>query len=346
MDGMNNALFTVDNEGKVSYVNNSFAKLTGYIPDEIMKKDIKILFIPTDLHNINDLGDDIDKLQTQIISKDFDLFPVEISVRPFSIENKTGRIFTAIDMRDRIEIEKRQVEMQKMRSDFNSMIVHDLKNPLSIIMGFAEMLESQTIGDLNQKQTDFVAKIVDSSEQLLKLTNEILEISKFESGKMPLKIQELDISDLINQIVQTQQLSFKKKDISFIEKKIDFPVLKGDVDKLNRLFTNLIINALKFSKQKGTISIHYDFTTRNKNQNFIIVEVQDTGVGIPKKDLPAIFSKYKQAENRAKISEKGTGLGLAICKMIVEAHKGKISVKSEGGLGTSFFVELPIEEIP
>ncbi|MCB0280273.1 MAG: response regulator, partial [Calditrichaeota bacterium] len=217
MDGMNNALFTVDNDGKISYVNNSFTKLTGYIPDEIIRKDIKILFIPTDLHNINDLGDDIEKIQTQIISKDFDLFPVEISVRPFSIENKTGRIFTAIDMRDRIEIEKRQLEMQKMRSDFNSMIVHDLKNPLSIIMGFAEMLESQTIGELNQKQSDFVAKIVDSSEQLLKLTNEILEISKFESGKMPLKMQELDISDLINQIVQTQQLSFKKKDISFIE---------------------------------------------------------------------------------------------------------------------------------
>ncbi|MCB0279045.1 MAG: ATP-binding protein, partial [Calditrichaeota bacterium] len=128
--------------------------------------------------------------------------------------------------------------------------------------------------------------------------------------------------------------------------KIDLPIVKGDVDKLNRLFTNLIINAIKFSKQKGTITVHYDFTTRNKNQHFLIVEVQDTGVGIPKKDLAEIFSKYKQAENRDKISDKGTGLGLAICKMIVESHNGKISVKSEVGLGTSFFVELPIEEIP
>ena len=345
MDGMSNAIFTVENDGKISYVNRSFTKLTGYTNDEIIRKDIRLLFVPSDLTNINEMGTEIDRVETQLISKEFELIPVEISIRPYSIENKAGKIFTVTDLRDHLELEKKQVEIEKIRSDFNSMIIHDLKNPLSIIMGFAEMLQTEAVGQLNDKQREFMSKITESSDHLLTLTNEILDISKYEAGRMPLKRVEVYISDVIGQIIQTQSLQLKKKEIEILENKIEMPLIFGDPDKLYRLFTNLINNAIKFTKNKGQIQINYSINSSADGKTYLVTEVKDNGVGIPKDDIAKIFHKYKQASNKDKGDEKGTGLGLAICKLISEAHDGSITVKSEVSVGTSFFIHLPIFDV-
>ena len=345
MDRLSNAIFTVDNEDRIRYVNTAFTRLTGYKPDAILKKSIRMLFIPSDLQNLFELGDKVKEIETQIISKDFSLIPVAVTITRYQADNKqSGRIFSIIDLRDKLELEKQQVELEKMRNDFTSMIIHDLKNPLSIIIGFAELLESNSLGELNEKQDEFVNKIIQSSEELLNLTNEVLEVSKYEAGKMPLKMSDVEISTIINEVADSQALGFKNKNIEFKEHDIEIEVFMGDPDKLKRLFTNLMSNALKFTPENGRIECIYKVFTEEE-QEYIDIEIKDNGVGIPKEDLPNIFSKYKQSEkNQKHTADKGTGLGLSICKLISEAHDGSIRAESEQGQGTSFIVTLPVNK--
>jgi PAS domain S-box-containing protein len=344
MSRQSNAIFTVNNNNTISFANEAFTDLTGYKSSEIVNKDIKILFIPSELSMLEELGE-IKEVETTIISKNFDMLPVSVTITGFEIDSRqSGRIISVIDMRDRKAIEAQQLEMAKMRQDFNSMIVHDLKNPLSIIIGFSELILNETLGDLSDKQKDFMSKIVASSEDLLTLTNEILEVSKYEAGQMSLSFGDVDISALVNDVAVSQSLGFRNKSIEFIEEKIDLPTVTADRDKIKRLLTNLFSNALKFTPENGTISVLYRLQVIDK-RDFISITVKDSGVGIPPEDVANIFSKYKQSKtNQRHTEDKGTGLGLAICKMILESHGGDIEVESEVNVGTSFIATLPVEQ--
>lgn len=345
MERLSNAILTVDENDKITYVNTAFNKLTGYQSGEILRKDLRILFIPSDLTNLLEIGEKAQNVETQIINKDFELLPVEVTMTKYEPDSKKSyRIFSFNDLRERYEVEKHQLELDKMRSDFNSMIIHDLKNPLSIIIGFAELMQSNALGDLNEKQGDYVNKIISSSEQMLKLTNEMLEISKYEAGKMHLKYSQVNVSEVIEEIATSQTLMFKKKNIEFNEHKIDIPLISGDQDKLKRVFNNLIGNAIKFTPENGNIDVYYKLQSDN-NKTYLLVEVRDNGVGIPEDDLKNLFNKYKQsARNKAFTSDEGTGLGLAICKMISESHNGSIYAQSIENKGSSFFVKLPVSQ--
>jgi PAS domain S-box-containing protein len=342
MERQSNAIFTVNNNNALSFANEAFTNLTGYKSDEIHNKDIKILFIPSELKTLEELGE-AKEIESTIISKGFDMLPVSVTITRYEIDSKqSGRIFSVIDLRDRKALEAQQFEIAKMRQDFNSMIVHDLKNPLSIIIGFAELISNESLGSLSEKQKDFMGKIIASSEELLNLTNEILEVSKYEAGKMPLSFSDTDISALIQDVVVSQSLGFRNKSIEFIEHKIELPILQVDRDKMKRLFTNLFSNALKFTPENGKIEVFYKPVKKNDGQ-YLEISVKDSGVGIPSEDVATIFSKYKQSKsNQRHTRDKGTGLGLAICKMIVESHGGEIEVHSEVNVGTTFVSTIPL----
>lgn len=344
MSRQSNAIFTVNNNNTISFANEAFTDLTGYQDKEIVSKDLKILFIPSELTMLEELGE-VKEVETTIISKNFDMMPVSVTITSFEIDNRqSGRIISVIDLRDRKALEAQQLEMAKMRQDFNSMIVHDLKNPLSIIIGFSELIHNESLGELTGKQKDFMSKIIASSEDLLTLTNEILEVSKYEAGQMSLSFGDVDISALVNDVAVSQSLGFKNKSIEFYEDKIELPIVTADRDKIKRLLTNLFSNALKFTPENGKISVLYKLLSED-GKEFVEISVKDSGVGIPPEDVGNIFNKYKQSKkNQRHTEDKGTGLGLAICKMIMESHGGDIEVESEVNVGTTFIATLPVEQ--
>jgi PAS domain S-box-containing protein len=343
MDRLSNAIFTVDSQDRINYVNNAFCKLTGFHVNEIMRKDIKILFIPSDLQSLNEMGEKVKNVESHILNKEFELIPIEVTITGYEIDSKKhGRVFSIFDLRDKYQLEKQEIQMKTIQEDFNSMIIHDLKNPLSVIVGYSELLTNQTDEKLTSRQIDYINKIVQSSEHVLKLTNEMLEVSKYESGMMSLKTSFVNILEILEEVANSQSLTFKKKNINYINNAIELPGFLADSEKLRRLFTNLIGNALKFTDYNGTITCNYKLF-KIQNVEFVEIEIKDNGVGIPLEDINQIFVRYKQSSKNSKLSgDDGSGLGLTICKMIAEGHKGSIRVTSEENVGTSFYVSLPV----
>jgi PAS domain S-box-containing protein len=340
LDRLYNGVFIVDQNDKIIYANHSVLELVAYTKTEVIGKEAKLFFSRTDFMYLKELGSTINDIETHLLNKKFEFCPVKLSTRRIELDdNEWGIIYTVSDIRTTLQLEIKDVEIEAMKNELNSMVLHDLKSPLTSILGFADMLQSKIPGELSDKQSGFIQKIIEASERMLNMTSEVLEVSRLESGYVPLHLRKITINDVIGRVLDSQALFFKKRDIEYIEEKIELPEILGDYDKLYRMFTNLISNALKFTPVGGKIYINYKI----KNY-FLIIEVKDTGVGIPQENLSIVFNKFNQAENAEFIENKdnGTGLGLAICKLIVEAHHGDIYAESQLNKGTSIFVKLPI----
>lgn len=238
------------------------------------------------------------------------------------------------------DLEKTRLEKElRLKSDFTAMLVHDLRSPLTAIIGYSDMLNEMP-DQMDVKKTGQV--IHRSSEKMLALINDMLELSKFEAGKMGLEKKEVDIAGTVMEIVEIMSPLFKKRNIELV---CDFqPAAKEtnlsiDVEKIGQVITNFLSNAAKFTPRQGNVTIKA-FKT---NSDFVKVSVTDNGPGIPPDKQEFLFDKYVQFSKGKKT--KGTGLGLAVSKMIIEAHGGKIGYEpAEGGNGSTFYFSLPIAQ--
>jgi signal transduction histidine kinase len=234
-----------------------------------------------------------------------------------------------------IELEK----AAKQQADFSAMIVHDLRSPLSTIMGVMEMMQGGLLGDLNADQNQWLARVRNNAAGLVELVSDFLDISKLEAGRVELSRAPTDISKLIQEAVENFGPVARSKNIELIDRtEVLLPAIKVDSRRLGQVLSNLVSNALKFTGANGSIKLH----ARHDLRSGIIVEVQDTGMGIPQHEIPTLFQKYRQTSSGKTSEHKGSGLGLVIAKMIIEAHGGKIWVESEEGKGTMFAFKLPI----
>ena len=230
-------------------------------------------------------------------------------------------------------------ELDKMKDDFLHSITHDLRNPMTSIRGFIKFLSDGIAGPLNEQQKKMLETMDRASFRLLNMINDILDISKIEAGKMQLEVEKVDIIKIAQTVIELQQPQFERKSINLVfEPQKDIIELEADGKLLERVFTNLIGNAIKFTPENGIITVSI-----KEQDNFVECFVQDTGEGIPKEYLEKIFEKFGQVKNKTK---GGTGLGLTICKYIVELHKGKIWVESEYGHGANFVFVLPKTQNP
>jgi signal transduction histidine kinase len=233
--------------------------------------------------------------------------------------------------RDRMEKERLQAEM-KLKRDFTAMLIHELRSPLSSINGYAKLLKE--IGELNVDQSSATELILKLDERMLNIVNQMLDLSKFEAGKMEIEKLNVDIIELINETTGSLLPLIRAKNISFIKKyHVEICPVDLDIMKIMQVLTNIISNAIKFSPENGTITI----STSTYN-NMICVSCSDDGPGINKEEIGAVFDLYKQVNKGV----KGTGLGLSISKLIVEAHNGKIFCESEKGKGATFTFCLPL----
>ena len=237
-------------------------------------------------------------------------------------------------VRQAVELER----ANKLQADFTAMIAHDLRSPLMNIMGVAEVMVAGMFGSVSREQTKWLGRIQSNSQSLVDLVSDFLDVSKLESGYIDLSRETLNLSGLIQKNLDSYRVLALDKKIS-IRGSVDpsLPVIHADPRRLDQVLSNLISNAIKFTREDGEVEVGATLMDAAR----VKVWVGDNGVGIAANEIGRLFEKYRQGGNVKHSSHRGTGLGLVICKMIVEAHGGRIWVESVEGKGTTFFFSLP-----
>src|SRR5258706_204363 len=231
------------------------------------------------------------------------------------------------------ELEKANKEI----CDFTAMIAHDLRSPLNNVMGVSELMTDSAFGPVTDEQKKWLGKVVETVRQLVALVNNFLDVSKLEAGHIDLHLEPIDIAQLFDAVLENYQFVARDREV-LLRKKIGAPLqqLRGDRRRLEQVLGNLLGNALKFTPADGEIELGADSTHAETT-----VWVKDTGVGIAPGELGELFEKYKQTASGKTSEQKGTGLGLVICKMIVQAHGGRIWAESQPNQGAKFAFTLP-----
>ncbi|MFC1754596.1 ATP-binding protein [Thermoproteota archaeon] len=242
---------------------------------------------------------------------------------------------------DLVVINTKLENMYEAQKAFSSTVSHELKTPLASIKMAIDIILSGTSGALTDQQKDFLDKAKTNVDRLARLVQDILDLTKLESGRTVLKIEENDMNATIKEVVDIQRSVAEKRDL-YLNLNLDenMPKVLFDNDKINQVLHNLVSNAIKFTENGGiTIS-----SSVHAEGNHIEVCVKDTGCGIKDDDIPKLFKKFHQLADPKKQNTGGTGLGLAICKEIIAQHGGKVWMESELGKGSSFYFLLPIKE--
>jgi len=225
------------------------------------------------------------------------------------------------------------------QSDFANLTSHQLRTPLSGMKWLLELLQKDSTGNLNKKQKDFVDKIYSSNERMIALVNDLLEVSKMESGESKLYLQPTDLTSVVRGVVKEKEKEVKKKrlQISFTTEQEPFPLVMTEMNKIKQAISNLVMNSISFTPEGGKIRIDL-----GKEDDTVLFTIEDTGVGIPKEQQKNIFVRFFRGSNIRSMETTGTGLGLFIAKSFIEASGGRIWFKSEPGQGTTFYFTLPI----
>ena len=229
-------------------------------------------------------------------------------------------------------------ELDRLKAEFMSIAAHELKTPINVISGYAELMQEGVLGELTEKQGNALESIREQSRNLTVLVNELLDLSRLEAGGLQLEMEEVHVRDLFASLERAFSVLCDQKHIVLRMELADDvpPSIPGDVDRLrDQVLGNLMANAVKFTPEDGMIDVK---VVREGEQ--LHTYVSDNGGGIPPDQLAHVFEKYYQVGGQAR--SKGAGLGLAIAREIVEAHGGTISVESEPARGTTFCVALPI----
>jgi signal transduction histidine kinase len=223
------------------------------------------------------------------------------------------------------------------KSEFLANMSHELRTPLNAIIGFSEVLSQRMFGEINDKQAEYLADILESGQHLLSLINDILDLSKIEAGRMELELTEFDLPTAINNTLILVRERAQRHGIT-LGRTVDerLGTIRGDERKVKQVLLNLLSNALKFTAEGGQIDVRAEM-----RDGAAEISVHDTGVGIAPEDQEAVFEEFRQVGTASKKVE-GTGLGLAISRKFIELHGGRIWVTSQVGAGSTFTFTLPL----
>ena len=229
-------------------------------------------------------------------------------------------------------------EVDTLKSEFVSTVSHDLRSPLTLMRGYASMLEMA--GDLNEQQKSYSKMIVQGVDNMAKLVNNLLDLGRIDFG-VGLQVESIPVLDIIQQVTGSLQLLAKQKEIDLaVEIPKDMPnTIEADKALLHQAIYNLVENAIKYTPSGGEVILRLDSTPSS-----LTFAVQDSGIGIPKKDMGRLFEKFYRGTNREALAQRGTGLGLAIVRSIAERHGGRVWVESELGKGSTFYLLVPLAQ--
>ncbi|MBD0382796.1 two-component system histidine kinase PnpS [Paenibacillus sedimenti] len=339
MENMVSGIMMIDREERIMLLNPSAEYILGFSAQELLGKkynEAKQQYEFTKL--IQECIETREPIRDEMIF----YYPaeriLEINLNPIAHEDEewSGVLIVLHD----ITAVRR---LERMRSEFVANVSHELKTPIAAVKGFAETLLA---GALNDKETavSFLQIIFDESERLNRLIGDILELSKIESKRIPMQFSPVYLPEFLEKSLSVLRKEAEKKHIELSMHVDDDIYIEADEDRLRQILINLLSNGISYTQDGGKVRVRVEPLDMNADGDYerLRIIVSDTGIGIPKKDLPRIFERFYRVDKARSRSSGGTGLGLSIVKHLVELHKGTIRVDSEVGMGTKFTIELPV----
>jgi len=341
-------------DGKMIYKSPNIEKYFGWKPEDLIGTDGWLTVHPDDVDRIQSEfyqllqnNNSFKTVEYKYLCKDGSYKPIELTATNL-VNNKIigGVLLNYHDITERkkgeAEILKAKNEAEKAnhaKSEFLSRMSHELRTPMNSILGFAQLLE---MGELNPKQTKGVNYILTSGKYLLKLIDEVLDISRIEAGKLSLSLEPVQIDGLVGEMIDSLQplLASKHIKIELINPAIEKLYIKSDRQRLKQVLLNLLTNAVKYNRDNGDISISIKVMPQNGGGNTMVrISITDTGLGISEEGISKIFTPFERI-GAEKTSTEGTGLGLAVVKKLMDAMHGTIGIESTLNVGSTFWIEF------
>ena len=360
VESSGDAIMAADLDGNLTSWNSGAEKLFGYTAEEVLGKPISILAPsergePRAFFERALAGETITGVETARQRKDGASIDVSFTYSP--TRDATGAITGAsaiaqdISDRRRAAAERERLveeleaqndrlrELDRLKDEFVALVSHELRTPLTSIRGYLELVLDGEAGDLTDEQRQFLGVVERNAHRLLALVGDLLFLAQIEAGKLSLELGAVDLASIAAETVETARPLAEEKGVTVTLASGPLPLLAGDRGRLAQLLDNLVSNGVKFTPPGGRV----DVRVRGEQAN-AVVEVRDTGMGIPASEQQHLFERFFRTTKATEQAIPGTGLGLAISKAIVEAHGGQIAVASEEGKGSTFRVALPIRQ--
>ena len=342
-------ILQLDTRGRVSSANRFLCSMLGVVEAEIVGLPVREALGEPAGGVTRELFENAqDKNQEQ--ARDLEITgtsgrktPVAIHVTP--VHDYLGEMVGCVCLVSDITRRKQIEALNQLKNDLTDMIVHDLRTPLTSVL--TGMQTVALLGDMNEDQTELIGISIEGGQILLGMINDLLDISKMEDGSLRLERKPLDVEELIKRAARQIDSLARAKGLTLqCEIAPGLAPLVGDDDKLLRMLVNLLSNAVKFTPDGGVLTMGAHTVAHAERwgaREEIMLWVRDTGEGIPADAFVHIFEKFGQVETRASGRKMSTGLGLTFCKMVAEAHGGRIWVDSAIGQGSTFFVSIPVD---
>lgn len=335
-------VFTTDSLGRLTYVNPSFEKLCGRRKSQILATPFRnylledsVYFFQQIFIDVRKKNDKIENVELELVSGNGDITPIEVNIAPLTKQTEFGGVVCTVrDITQRREIEDELKKNERLKTEFMNIAAHELRSPVTPIKGYLDLIIHDN--ESNEKIKNWAKISLRNAERLLKLVNDILDVARLDSDTMRFDMEKIDPVEFLNEIVEDMKPAVLNKKLEFhVNIPTQLPHIIGDKIRLSQVLKNLIGNSLKFT-DCGFIGLDVE-----KKDNYILVAVVDTGIGISQDELRKIFTKFYQAYTGEDRNNEGTGLGLFISKEIVKKHNGTIWAESEVGKGSRFIIQLP-----
>ena len=270
---------------------------------------------------------------------------VDYLFKPLDIDITKAKVSTLLQIyNQQLELEEKNQTLAKLNEEKNYFLgvaSHDLRNPLGNIITLAGFLQDECNELLTGDNKQYLDVIINTGTQMLNLLNDLLDVSKIESGKMELQLQEHNVVDIITRAINENRLTAQRKNINLhYSASAGIKPIKIDATQIMQVMNNLVSNAIKYSVQNTNVEIIAE--VRDDQVQFSVI---DQGQGIPEKEIEQVFVPFRKTSVKSTAGEKSTGLGLTIAKKVVEAHGGTIGLRSEVGKGSTFYFTVPVSRV-
>jgi PAS domain S-box-containing protein len=349
VENAGDVIISTDLEDRILTWNRGAEIILGYSKAEVIGQYLSVLLPPERFHELEEMRAKVEisgalrDIEMRSKRKDGGMIYLSLSISPIrEVEGKVvGFLRVAKDVTEKRRYERRLKELDKMKSDFVSNVSHELRTPLTSIKGSVDNMLDGLTGSLNEKQVRYLARIKSNTDRLSRLINDLLDLSRIESGRVELRSTTLTLTALAEEVAEHLKSLAAEKLIRIEVPSPDPKVtVWADRDKVTQVLMNLIGNALKFTPQNGKVTVALE----KNGDDYVQISVDDTGPGILPEERNKIFSKFYQFADIDRQKPKGSGLGLAISKALVEMHGGRIWVESEIGKGSTFYFTLPARQ--